>query len=212
MFFVFNFYTSEKKKFLTLILPLFKLVSISATILFSTFICFVIWNYSNHHILMIRNMWFECDSTTINGKFIKLIPKKQQDQQTNCRTTEQCHRVSRVEQGLLTLPEYLSSLSVFTGVRVARSLVLCVCFVDNCLSFSFLNGVSSVIYGFWLPPVDTKEVIRIRKSQTTHRPQEVIRIRKSQTTHRPQEVIRIRKSHIIKHDVQRFREVASVCI
>ena len=56
--------------------------------------------------------------------------------------------VSRVEQGLLTLPEYLSSLSVFTGVRVARSLVLCVCFVDNCLSFSFLDGVSSVIYGF----------------------------------------------------------------
>jgi hypothetical protein len=46
---------------------------------------------------------------------------------------------------------------VFCGVRVTRSLVLYVCFVDRCLSFctfSFGHCVvcSSSIYGFWLPP------------------------------------------------------------
>jgi hypothetical protein len=40
-----------------------------------------------------------------------------------------------MEQELLTLPEYLSSPPVFSGVRVTRSLVLYVCFVDRCLSF-----------------------------------------------------------------------------
>jgi hypothetical protein len=44
-------------------------------------------------------------------------------------------RVPLVEQELLTLPEYLNSSSVFSGVRVARSLVVCVCFVDRFLSF-----------------------------------------------------------------------------
>ena len=49
-------------------------------------------------------------------------------------------RVLLVEQELLTLPEHLSSRSVFNGVRVTQSLVLCVCFVYRCLSlcsFSF---------------------------------------------------------------------------
>ena len=40
-----------------------------------------------------------------------------------------------VEQTLLILPEHLSSPPVFSGVCVTRSLVLCVCFVDRCLSF-----------------------------------------------------------------------------
>ena len=43
----------------------------------------------------------------------------------------------------------------FSEVRVALSLVLCVCFVDRCLSFCtfFCHCVvcSSSIYGFWLP-------------------------------------------------------------
>ena len=64
-------------------------------------------------------------------------------------------RVPLVEQELLTLPEHLSSHTVFTGVRVTRSLVLYVCFVDRCLSFcTFSVGhcvVCSSIYGFWLP-------------------------------------------------------------
>jgi hypothetical protein len=64
--------------------------------------------------------------------------------------------VPLVEQELLTLPEHLSSLPGFSGVRVTRSLVLYVCFIDRCLSFctfSFGRCVvcSSSIYGFWLP-------------------------------------------------------------
>ena len=40
-------------------------------------------------------------------------------------------RVSLVEQELLTLREHLCSPPVFSGVRVTRSLVLYVCFVDR---------------------------------------------------------------------------------
>jgi hypothetical protein len=49
--------------------------------------------------------------------------------------TRLTRRVSLVEQELLTLREHLSSPPVFSGVRVTRSLVLYVCFVDRCLSF-----------------------------------------------------------------------------
>ena len=44
-----------------------------------------------------------------------------------------------MEQELLTLPEYLSSPPIFIGVRVTRSLVLYVCFVDRCLFYT-LHG------------------------------------------------------------------------
>jgi hypothetical protein len=40
-----------------------------------------------------------------------------------------------VEQERLTLPEHMSSPRVVSGVRVSRSLVLCVCFVNRCLFF-----------------------------------------------------------------------------
>ena len=46
---------------------------------------------------------------------------------------------------LPTLPEHLSSPPVFSGVRVTRSLVLCVCFVDGCLSFLSFFIVVSVL-------------------------------------------------------------------
>ena len=70
--------------------------------------------------------------------------------------TRLTRRVPLVEQDLLTLPEHMSSPPVFSGVRVTRSLVLYVCFVDRCLScctFSFGHCVvcSSSIYRFWLP-------------------------------------------------------------
>ena len=58
-----------------------------------------------------------------------------------------------VEQERLTLQEHLRSSPVFSGVRVARSLVLYVCLVDRCLSFcTFYFGhcvvCSTSIYGF----------------------------------------------------------------
>ena len=43
--------------------------------------------------------------------------------------------VSLVEHELLTFPEHLSSSPVISGVRVTRSLVLWVCFIDRSLSF-----------------------------------------------------------------------------
>ena len=59
-----------------------------------------------------------------------------------------------MEQELLTLPEHLSSPSVFDGVRVTRSLVLRECFVERCLSlctssFGYCVVCSSSIYEFW---------------------------------------------------------------
>ena len=63
--------------------------------------------------------------------------------------------VSLVEQEYPTLPKHLSSTPVLSGVRVTRSLVLYVCFVDRCLFFyTFSVGhcgiCSSSIYGFCL--------------------------------------------------------------
>jgi hypothetical protein len=56
--------------------------------------------------------------------------------------TRLTRRVSLVEQELPTLPQHLSSPPVFSGVRVTRSLVLYVCFVDRCLSFcTFLLAI-----------------------------------------------------------------------
>ena len=59
-------------------------------------------------------------------------------------------RVSLVDQELLTFPEHLSSPPVLSGVRVTRSLVLCVWIVDRFLSFCHCVVCPS-IYGFWLP-------------------------------------------------------------
>jgi hypothetical protein len=70
--------------------------------------------------------------------------------------TRLTRRVPLVEQELPTFPGHLSSPPVFSGVRVTRSLVLYVCFVDRCLYFFFwpmccLFFFDIVIYGFWLP-------------------------------------------------------------
>jgi hypothetical protein len=51
---------------------------------------------------------------------------------------------------------FVLQMTMDSGVRVIRSLVLCACFVDRCLSFctfSFGHCVvcSSSMYGFWLP-------------------------------------------------------------
>jgi hypothetical protein len=69
--------------------------------------------------------------------------------------TRLTRRMPLVERELPTLPEHLSSCPVFSGVRVARSLVLCVCFVDRCLSFCIFSFghcvVCHSIFWFWLP-------------------------------------------------------------
>jgi hypothetical protein len=65
--------------------------------------------------------------------------------------TRVTRRVPPVEQELPTPPEYLSSPPDFSGVRVTRSLVSCVCFVDHVLPFCFsflLAIVLSVLLRF----------------------------------------------------------------
>ena len=44
-------------------------------------------------------------------------------------------QIPLVKQELITLLEHLSSSPVISGVQVTRSLVLCVRFVNRCLSF-----------------------------------------------------------------------------
>ena len=61
-----------------------------------------------------------------------------------------------LELELPTLPEHLSLSPVFSGVRVTRSIVLCVCFVDVVCPFVFFSlgdcvVCFSFIYGLWLP-------------------------------------------------------------
>jgi hypothetical protein len=52
--------------------------------------------------------------------------------------TRSTRRVSLVEQELLTILKLLSSPPVFSGVRMTRSLVLYICFVDRCFFLCFL--------------------------------------------------------------------------
>ena len=56
-----------------------------------------------------------------------------------------------MEQELLTLPEHLSSPPAFSEVRVTRSYVLCVCFVDRCLLFCTFSVGHCVVCSsvFW---------------------------------------------------------------
>ena len=56
-------------------------------------------------------------------------------------------RVSLVEQELFTLPEHLSSPPVFSGVRVSRSLVWYVCFIDRCFCPFVLFLLAIVLSG-----------------------------------------------------------------
>jgi hypothetical protein len=44
-------------------------------------------------------------------------------------------KIHLVKQELPTFPEHPSSPPVFSGAGVTRCLVICVCFVDRCLSF-----------------------------------------------------------------------------
>ena len=58
--------------------------------------------------------------------------------------TRLTRRVPLVEQEQLTLPQHLSLPPVLSGVRVTRSLLLCVCFVDLFVLF-LLDIVLSVL-------------------------------------------------------------------
>ena len=113
--------------------------------------------YGPHHDLVDR---YEISVTNDHG-YVSLVvrtsPSVPHSWLITGFVTSLTRPVPLVDQELPTLPKHLSSPPVFSGVRVTRSLVLYVCFVDRCLSFcTFFFGhwavCSSSIYGFWLPP------------------------------------------------------------
>ena len=79
---------------------------------------------------------FVCCAHTVERSEMIIIMKRS-CKLLNSRDTQMfsVQLVILVEQELLTHPEHLSSLPVFSGVRVTRYLVLYVCFADRCLSF-----------------------------------------------------------------------------
>ena len=78
--------------------------------------------------------------------------------------------VPLVELEQPTLPEHLSSPSVFSGVRVTRSLVLYVCFVDRCLFFyTFSFGHCGCLFFFDIRILFTSLVSSSSASWTTVR-------------------------------------------
>ena len=103
-----------------------------------------LWNIcvTNDHervSLVVSTSWSFPHSWLITGFVIGLI-----------------RRVPLVVQELFILPEQPSSPPGFSRIRVTRSLVLRVCFVDGCLSSHFFSFGHCVFcpystYWFWLP-------------------------------------------------------------
>jgi hypothetical protein len=74
----------------------------------------------------------------------------------NMSNTEPTKKPGQPRSSRSVISKTFTVHACFSGVRVTRSLVLCVYFVDRCLSFcTFPFGhcvvCSSSIYGFWLP-------------------------------------------------------------
>ena len=128
--------------------------------LFIVFICyrFILWSPKCGILAVCLNHWNIC--VTNDHGYVPLVVNTSRSCPRSWLITEfvtrLTRRVSLVEQERLTLPKHLSSPPVFSRVRVTRSLVLCVCFVDRCLSFCPFSSChcvvcSSSMYGFWLP-------------------------------------------------------------
>jgi len=89
--------------------------------------------------------------------------------------TRLTRRVPLVEQELLILPEHMSSLPVFSGVRVIRSLVLCTCCVGNCLSVCPLCCLSFFDLRIRITPlVSSNSSYQIINLDNNHFPQKCI--------------------------------------
>jgi hypothetical protein len=87
--------------------------------------------------------------------------------------TRLTRRVPLAEQQLPNLTEHQSLPRVFSGVRITRSLALCVCFVDRCLSFCPFSFSLCVvcppsIYGFSLPLWYLQTLLPIYKGICRH--------------------------------------------
>ena len=89
-------------------------------------------SYGRHHDLVDR---YVSQMTTISSTCRNPFPVFPHSWLITGFVTRLTRRVSLVKHELPNLPEHLSAPPVFSRVRVTRSLVLYVCFVDRCLSF-----------------------------------------------------------------------------
>ena len=116
---------------------------------------------TQHHDQYIRNnsyrsawlgwpLWNIC--VTYDHGYVPLVVNTSWSFPHSRLTTGFVTRLTRreplVEQALLTLPEHLSSPPILSAICVTRSLVLCVCFVDRCLSFCTFTFGHCVVCSF----------------------------------------------------------------
>ena len=108
-----------------------------------------------------------CWTEIIN--FLQIILKRQlRGFPRSCLITwfviRETRRVPLMKQELLIFPEHLHPPPGFNGVRVSRSLVLCVCFVNRCLFFFFWPLCSLSLYWFLLPLWDLQTLLTLRST------------------------------------------------
>ena len=114
-----------------------------------TFIVYYLCSFLNVRIIYNTKAILFCASSILDCSFRFL--------QGLFKITPSQHIVIELYKNLFYTSNFTEHAKpVFNGVRVTRSLVSCVCFVDRCLSFCpFSLGhcvvCSSSIYGFWLP-------------------------------------------------------------
>ena len=115
------------------------------------------------HVFLWTVCWFSTKRTSLyfnQWKQIKLTKEKSNRHRRRMDTEKQNQATkNRTKQ-----------TTIFSGLRVTRSIVLCVCFVDRCLSFcTFPFGhcvvCSSSIYGFWLPLWYLQTLLKINRSR-----------------------------------------------
>jgi len=96
-------------------------------------------------------------------KYVPLVVNTSRSFPHSWLTNQVCNQINTTGTTIREGTDYTSGppelIPDFSGVRVTRSLVVCVCFIDRCLSFySFSFGhcvVCSSIYGFKLPLVSS---------------------------------------------------------
>jgi len=95
-------------------------------------------------VVIVKMLWRVCSMISITAVKDVIVYISRHSWTPTCQTWNACY--TKI---------YRTWVTHFSGVRVTRSLVLCVCFVDRCVSFcTFSFGhcvVCSSIYGFWLP-------------------------------------------------------------
>ena len=110
----------------------------------------IIWVISTHVHSFVLDLISTWKNTSYDHGYVPLVvttpPSFPHSRLITGFTTRLTLRVSLVQQELLTHLEHLSSPPVVSEVRVTRSSVLCVSFVDRCFSFSRFSFGHCIVY------------------------------------------------------------------